>query len=346
MQPLERPPIEDGAIRQLWLSLFISPTVSTALELGFFEALRARPADVATLAARLELSQEVVEALAATLASFGLLRHQAGNFCLTELSEAYLLRNSPFYWGDMFALFQEVQVDHAGMLEAFRRRGPAHFAGGVALTEGWEENVLSIERAMKITRAMHSHSFSPAIALAERYPVKDGERFLDVGGGSACVAIALAQRYPGAAYVVADLPPVCSAAKEYVERYGVGHSVSLYPFDMFREPWPDGFDYVFMANILHDWEPARRKHLVQQSFRSLTPGGRLLIYEMLLNEEQDGPATAALFSINMLYVTKGKQFRSSELHGLLQQCGFVNCVTQAVYAGYSLIQGTRPGPVT
>lgn len=346
MPALEKPQVDDGPLRQLCLTPFITPAVSIALDMGIFESLHERPTDVASLAATLELPQQAVEALTATLVAVDLLKHHAGKFHLTALSEAYLLKSSPFFWGGMFALAKEVRVDHAGLLEALKQPGIARVYGGVQLTEEWKDDRLSAERAINFTRAMHCHSFPAAIAFAEHYPVKKGERFLDVAGGSGCIPIALAQRYPAGVYVVADLPPVCSVAKEYVDSYGVGKSVSIHPFDMFRDQWPSGFDYVFMAGILHDWDLESREYLVQQSFRALNPGGKILIYELLLNEEQSGPLNAALMSLAVMYVVKGKQFRSSELQGLLQQQGFVDCATQSVYSGYSIIQGTRPRSVS
>ncbi|WP_437518289.1 methyltransferase [Sorangium sp. So ce1099] len=96
------------------------------------------------------------------------------------------------------------------------------------------------------------------------------------------------------------------------------------------------------ANILHDWDSARRQRLIQHSFEALPPGGRVLIYELLLSDGQDGPLTAALMSMNMVFLTPGKQLTAGELDELLRGCGFTDVAVTPAYAGYSLISARKP----
>ncbi|HEU4535888.1 MAG TPA: methyltransferase, partial [Polyangiaceae bacterium] len=125
--------------------------------------------------------------------------------------------------------------------------------------------------------------------------------------------------------------------------HGASGQVDTTTLDMFRGEWPTGYDAVFFCHILHDWEAPRRQHLLQRSYDALPPGGRLFVYEMLLSDAQDGPLTAALFSMCMVHVTLGKQFTAGQLSDEIRAAGFGDVTVEHVYAGYSLLSATKPG---
>ncbi|WP_437964299.1 methyltransferase [Sorangium sp. So ce260] len=339
---LERPTCDDSLMRQLSMSIFQLPIISVADELGVFSLLDREPTSIAALAGQLSLSFRATEALLAALAGMGLLARFQGKFHLTEASRNFLLPDRPFYWGHMLRLASQVPVTHGALMETLRRDGAVAWNGGKVITEEWEKADLSEERAFIFTRAMHSHSFATAVGLAQRASLKGVARLLDVAGGSGCFSIALARQNPGVGFTVAELPPVCKTTRQYVAEHGLEGRIDVLELDMFRDAWPSGHDAIFFANILHDWDSARRQHLIQRSFEALPPGGRVLIYELLLSDGQDGPLTAALCSMNMVYMTPGKQFTAGELDELVRGCGFADVSVMPTYAGYSLISATKP----
>ncbi|MGK3996471.1 methyltransferase [Sorangium sp. So ce1024] len=340
---LEVPSSDDRLLRQLCLSIYHAPTVSAAIELDLFSILDRAPATIEEVGARLKLSPRAAEALLATLASLGLLAQQQGKFAVTELSRNYLLPTKPYYWGHMLRMLQEIPVSHTRILEALRRDQPVEGGGeGKALSEVWEAVDVPPERAALITRAMHSVSMATAVGLAHRADLSGVRRLLDVAGGSGCFCIALALRHPEVRFTVADLPAVGGVAQEYIAEYGLKDRIDVVGLDMFRDPWPPGHDAIFFANILHDWDRARCLHLLRRSFEALPAGGRIFIHEILLSDTQDGPLTAALLSINMVYLTQGKQFTAAELTSLLHESGFEDVAITPVLSEYSLVSARKP----
>ena len=71
-----------------------------------------------------------------------------------------------------------------------------------------------------------------------------------------------------------------------------------------------------------NWEPARGRHLSYRSFEALSPGGHVFLYEMLLSDGQNGPLTASLFSVSMVYLTLGKQLAGGQIGAELREGGF------------------------
>ena len=57
----------------------------------------------------------------------------------------------------------------------------------------------------------------------------------------------------------------------------------------------------FYSNIFHDWPPEKCSFLTRKSFDALPPGGRLVVHEMLYDDDKKGPLeTCYLFDHHAL----------------------------------------------
>ncbi len=151
--------------------------------------------------------------------------------------------------------------------------------------EAWETGQLDADFALRIARFMNSHSLPASRGVARQGDFAGVTRLLDVGGGSACFSIALAERHPALRCTIMELPAMCDRAAQYVAEAGLSERIDTRAVDMFRQDWPTGYDAVLMANILHDWEPATNAKLAANAFALLPKGGRIYLHEMLLNDE-------------------------------------------------------------
>ena len=167
-------------------------------------------------------------------------------------------------------------------------------------------------------------------------------RLLDVGGGSGCFSIALAQQRPRLRATVMDLPAMTRLADRYIEDAGVRAQVDTRVVDMFREAWPEGYDAIFMSNIFHDWNQDTCAVLAARSLEALPPGGRILLHEMLLADDGSGPLAAAGFSMMMLAGTQGRQYSFSELARILTDAGFVDPQVTEAHGDFSLVSARKP----
>ena len=261
-----------------------------------------------------------MEALLAVLTASDFLVKRLGVFHLTDVSRAYLLPESEFYWLPMLRQTGTGQAAADALMERLRTEnlGPDD-----AISRRWERGEMTTEDARLSNLRMHSHSLPAAVGLARNGDFRGVRRLLDVAGGSGCFSIALALQYPELRCTVADLPPVAADTRTYIARYGCEDRVSTYGFNMFSDAWPSGYDAIFFSNVFHDWDAFRRTDLAAYSFAALPPGGRIVLHEMLLNDTSDGPLPPALFSVMMLG-TRGKQFSAPELNTLLSTAGFVD----------------------
>jgi acetylserotonin N-methyltransferase len=209
-------------------------------------------------------------------------------------------------------------------------------AGTGRSVDGWAEGNIPKEKARGIAASMHSHSVVPAIAAARRYDFTGVRRILDVGGGSGCFMIAVAAAHPLMRATIMELPTMCEVAREYIADGGVADRVDTAAVDMFRQPWPTGYDAIFFSNIWHDWNVRTCTWLAERAYEALPRGGRIMLHEMLLDDDGAGPATAASFSMLMLLATQGQQFTFGELKAILESAGFAEVAATHTSGYYSI----------
>jgi O-methyltransferase domain len=218
---------------------------------------------------------------------------------------------------------------------------PAGKVTGPTPADAWESGQLSDEAAGVIARYMNSHSLGAAYGAARSPAFPGTRRLLDVGGGSGCFSIAIAQHYPDLHATVMDLAPMCKFASEYIAAAGISERVDTLALDMFREPWPQGYDALFFSNIFHDWSLEVCAQLAAKAFAACAPGGRIYVHEMLVDDTGAHPRTTAAFSMMMLGATKGQQFTFGELKEILEAAGFQGIATYPTQAYYSLVSGQK-----
>lgn len=336
MSPLAPPPVDDAPMWSAWMAMFHAPTLAVADELHLFEALSAQPLTAAQLADALALEPRAAEALTGLLASLGFLTLEDERFALAAAARAYLLPASPYYWGGLLRRIRDIPVSCEKLLASLRG-GPA--AAQARLTAMWEAPTPPPQALVSFTHAMHAHSFSLAMRTITGFGLAGS--MLDVGGGSGAYSIAAALHDPALRCTVLELAAVCPIAASYAAQHGVGDRVHTVAADMLAAPWPTGHDAILLADILHDWDDARCADLAKRAFAALAPGGRVLLHEMLLDEDKVGPATATSYSMLMVYVTQGRQRSGGELRALLAGAGFEAIRILPTANGYSLVEGIR-----
>jgi hypothetical protein len=327
-------PIDDGSIYDLLWRRHALPTTALAQELGVFEYLADHPQTIETVAASLEIAPRAAEALMSVSAALGFLRPLAnGAFETTELTRTYLLRSSAFFYGQL------LPPDDPGLTEL--RSAVCHPASRDSRLAVNMESLPDDKRRWFIRR-MHAISLPAATALAEQPVFRKVQKLLDVGGGSGSLSCALTANHSSMKCTLMDLPSVCDLARAFIEGYGLAERVALLQADMFKDPWPQGYDAVLFGNIFHDWDEDTCQFLAHRAFSALRPGGFIILHEMPLSEAKDGPLAVACFSVSMLLHEKGKQYTARELHDMLSRAGFIEFQSAPTFGYYHLVQAARP----
>ncbi|PYU00006.1 MAG: ubiquinone/menaquinone biosynthesis protein [Acidobacteria bacterium] len=334
---LSPPTCDDRLIWDVERSFYHFPTLAAADELGLFPLLDTNPMTAAQVGQALSLGPRATEALLGVLTSLGFLTQSHGHFSLSGVSRTYLLPGSPYYRGSIIKLFGNVPLTSATILEALKKERASAYGGG----EMWETHEMDSALAEGFTHAMHCQSLPLAMGVALNGDFHGIKRVLDVGGGSGCFCIVVAQRWPGTTFTIMELPAVSKVAQRYIAEHGLQDRINTVELDMFKDRWPREYDGVFFSNVFHDWDRDRCLFLSRRAFEALPSGGRIFVNEMLLDETKDRPLAATSFSMTMMVYTQGKQYSANELREILGESGFEDIRVTPTHCYYSLVTARK-----
>ncbi|HYH98018.1 methyltransferase [Hyalangium sp.] len=335
-----RPRVDDRLVNEVLMSALTLPTLLVAHELKLFPLLAERPRTLEELRQELNIERRPLRAVLRLCASRGLVSIQDGRYALTPEAEEYLLESSPASYSDYLNLLKATSplLTFESVKAAVLSNAPQAYGGGTDIFKTHEEQA---EQARSFTRMMHGHSVGPASAWPDHLDLSGHHHMLDIGGGSGAHSIGAARRWPHLRATVLDLPTVCDVAREYLTQAGLRERVGTLAADMWQDSLPKA-DLHFYSEIFHDWPPEKCLLLARRSFESLEPGGRIVVHEMLYDEEKQLPYPAAAYTVGMLLWTEGQQFTGPELSALLTQAGFVDIELKPTFGYWSIATGRKP----
>jgi hypothetical protein len=333
------PVVDDTLVWNVFLDTYKVPALSVAIELGIFESLDAQPDSPEGLAERRDYDLRGLRALLPMLMHLGFLREHGGRYQLNEAGKQYMLKDSPYFWGHVFSRIGKTLGPTQLLRETINR--DRERAAKTRPADGWEDGHVDMEVARTVTAFMHSHSVPAAVGMTHTFDFTRFRRVLDIGGGSGCFSIAMAEANPELRCTVMELPTICTLAQDYIAEAGLSDRIDTVTVDMFRAAWPQGYDAHFFSNIFHDWSFETCLGLARSSHAALPAGGRILLHEMLLDDSGTSPPHAVAFSLLMAMGTKGQQFSFPQLQELLQQAGFRKISCQPTYGYYSLVSAEK-----
>ncbi|HTC54722.1 MAG TPA: methyltransferase [Steroidobacteraceae bacterium] len=332
---------DDRLIWDTWLAIYRLPVLTVADEVGTFTALAAQALTTDELASRINAVPRALGMHLGLLAALGFLERHEGRWRASAAARTWMHPEAEGYAGPLLHRFREAQPLHAQLLSTLRPQVRAQTHQSAAAE--WERGEMPPELARSITAFMNAHSRAAAKAVGAQSLFAEAHSVLDVGGGSAVFSIELAKSQPALRATVMEIAAVCAEADQYIAAAGLASRVRTQAVNMFTQPWPQGHDTHFLSNILHDWSDDTCRMLVKKSFEALPSGGRIVLHEILMNDDGCGPLPAAAFSLLMLLGTRGRQYSLPELRGFLEPAGFSAVEAFSTGGGYySLVVARKP----
>ena len=326
MLPLPAPTTDPTSIFEHFRGSHATELLTAAVaHLKLFELLAGRALSFDEIEQRLNLSRRATSVLLTALRAMALIEPDGtGRLRLTTIAREHLVSGGEFYVGDYVGL----AASSPGVLAMTERltsnqlaRAEQADAGAAFIyREGLESAMEQEQSARRLTLALAGRAKNVAPALADRIEF-DGGTLLDVGGGTGIYAIACLRRHPALRAIVFDRPEVLKVAAEFADEYGVADRLELHPGDMFADPLPKA-DAILLSNVLHDWDVPECRQLIQRCAEVLPTGGRLLIHDVFLNDEHDGPLAVALYSASLFSLTEGRAYSGGEYREWLLDAGF------------------------
>ncbi|MFI0479685.1 methyltransferase [Actinomadura sp. 9N215] len=312
------PSVGPVTLMELTSGVYAFKALAMATELDVFTELsNGGRTTTTTFADRHRIALRPAELLLTACTALGLLRRDAeGFYSNTQMSEEYLVRGRPYYFGDWVMVVDRHEYPaYLKLADSLRGNHPATW--DVEL----QESLFDPAVAEYFWEGMYSLSANTARLLADAFDFRAINRLLDVGGGGAAFGIELCRRYFDLQVTVFDLPFVCDLTRPRIARAGLEGRIGLAGGDFFADTLPTGHDALLLSNILHDWDEADVLRIIRVCADAIPPGGRLLICESFVADDKAGPPLAALMSFNMLVETWGRNYTAAEYSTWLSEAG-------------------------
>ena len=289
-----------------------------AIELDLFTAIAEGNTSVDAIAKRIHASEKGTRVLCDYLTIDGLLTKQSHIYGLTAESAAFLNRHSPAYMGTVarFLGVPQLTANFHDLAAVVRKGG--------TLTE---EGTLEVENPIWVEFA---HSMAPMmrmpaelIAKIVKAEIPGDCKVLDIAAGHGLFGIAVATHNPKAHISAQDWAPVLAVAEENAEKAGVAARHSKIPGSAFDVDFGSGYNAVLITNFLHHFDIPTNETLLRKVHAAMAPGGMVVTFEFIPNEDRISPPMDASFSMMMLGSTPhGDAYTFSEYDRMFRNAGF------------------------
>lgn len=334
-------PITPETIMQLGWGFWGSKTLLSAVELGVFTALGKGPLGLEALTTRLGLHPRAARDFFDALVAMGVLAREGGVYANTPETGLFLDRSKPTYVGGILEMANKrLYRFWDGLTEALRTGLPQNEAkdGGEDLFGVIYADPVILESFL---RGMTGVSLPAAQAMAALFPWNEVKSFVDVGCAQGGATAVIAQAHPHLSAVGFDLAAVQPVFEAYVKEKGLQRRVRFEAGDFFAGAMPAA-DVIVMGHILHDWDLAQKRELLAKAYAALPDGGRLIVYDAIIDDERRHNAFGLLMSLNMLIETNGGfDYTGADCVGWMKEAGFRDAVVQPLAGPDSMVIGTK-----
>jgi len=265
-----------------------SAALGAAIETGLFWQLAAEPMSASDVAQTLNIPGKRCSYWLQLLSAMGLLENGPNGYAPSSLArEAILDTYSQESWQHLARDERERSGGVYNLPILIHEPGSIWAAQGLPDRTDYVEKIRSSPAlAREFTRMLFDVHQPLANQVAELLDLSGVQRMMDIGGGSGVISMALLRKYPALTSTVVDLQNVCIAGREIAAEVGLSDRITYHPAEFGSDEFPTGFDVILKCDVT-----VFGLALFQKLYRSLNPGGRLILVENIPLTENSVPET-------------------------------------------------------
>ncbi len=329
-----------SAILQLGLGFWGSRTLLAAVEFGLFTALAKGPLRYDELRHSLGLHERGARDFFDALVALGVLERSGEVYRNTPATDLFLDRTKPSYLGGVLEMA-------AARLYGFWNSLPEALRTGQLQNEGksggdvFASLYADESRLRGFLQAMTGLSLNTARTIAQKFPWKEYQTFVDIGTAQGGTSVQLALAHSHLKGTGFDLPAVRPIFEDYVASFGLSHRLRFQEGDFFAEPLPKA-DVIVMGHILHDWGLEEKRMLIAKVHESLPPGGAFIVFDAVIDDDRRKNAFGLLMSLNMLIETpSGFDYTGADCTQWMREAGFSSARVEHLCGPDSMVIGIK-----
>ena len=325
-------------INRLAKSVYPSFVFLTSMQLNIFAVLEDSAKTPKEVAEVLKVKQKHVERLLYALSSIGLLKIEKNKFTNSIEASCYLVPGKPTYMGNNTWINPILNYYLWGSAvktaETIRTGTPQ---------EKFDYTAVSEEQLEDIFLSLRPVAYKAGEELAKKYDLSQYQSFVDVGGASGALAIAVSERYPHLKITVADLPSVSPIAKHFIEIEGATDKVHVMTVNIVKNPLPETYDIAVLRALIQVLSPEDARRAIVNLATSINSKGRIFILGHFMDNSKTSPIEEVIWFLNNLNYDDEAGFYTEDNHiNWLKEAGFVDIKREILPNGDGVIHAIKP----
>ncbi len=325
---------EENPIEKMATSVYPPFALLAGMQLDLFSPLKDEPMSAEQIAANLGVASAKLKPLLYALVVAGYLTVDSEVFNNTDAANRYLVKSSPYWVGNIHGLLSTMWSAALKTAESIRTGTPQ---------AKLDYSDMSQDDLRQFFRGEHPYAVEYGQDLVKRYDFSAYRSFLDVGGGSGGLAIAVTEACPHIQATVVDLPKITPVTQIYIDEAGAGNSVNVVSADVVRDPLPGSYDAAVMSAFIQVLSPDDARSAIQNVSKVMNPGGEIYIRGYgIIDDSRISPQK--LVGFNLVYINvydESQAYTEQEHKDWLEQAGFGDFMRTILEDGSSIITARK-----
>jgi SAM-dependent methyltransferase len=287
--------------------------VMTATSLGVFEALAAGPLTLQQIAERCATDRRATQQLLNAMVAMRCLRARGDRYVLPRKMRDWVLADGKYSFRDQILLhyLEWRWWEHCEQYVRTGRPLRVHQA-------------MTVEQWGVYQRGMRSGVAFPANWIARRLRLPASARtMLDIGGAHGFFSVAICRRHPRLHATILELPQAIEHAAPLLAKENMGDRVAYREGDVLTSDLGDNcFDLVLLAAVVHHFDAATNRQVMQRIARALRPGGLVAVWEPSRQDTSGRPRQlGALMDLFFGLFSESGTWSPAEIAGWFRDAG-------------------------
>lgn len=327
-------------ILQTGMAFWASKTLLSAVELELFTHLAKQPGNLAAVQSRLNLHERSARDFLDALVALGFLRREDGVYRNTPETDLFLDKAKPSYIGGILEMSNHRLYPFWGSLTTALRTGEPQneIKGGEDLFAALYADQ---GRLREFLRAMTGVSRGANLGIAAKFPWAGYKSCADIGTAQGDLVTQIARAHPHLRGIGYDLQETAPIFNDYIKENGLTDRVTFHAGNFFTDDLPQA-DVLLFGHILHDWNLEEKRMLLKKAYAALPPGGAVIVYDAIIDDDRAKNAFGLMMSLNMLIETPGGfDYTGADCIGWMEEAGFKNCRVEHLTGPDSMVVGIK-----
>lgn len=126
------------------------------------------------------------------------------------------------------------------------------------------------------------------------------KKVLDLGGGDGTNAVEIAKQNPDSKITIFELKENSSLPRKKIVENSMEQQIDVIEGNIFVDDFGDQYDCVVFIHLLVIWSQKEINFLLKRAHAALKEGGKVVIFNSITSDEENGPLFGALDSVYFL----------------------------------------------